>query len=104
MQVAWHLDAQGEFDAAVDWYDARRAGLGDRFEAAVDDLVHGVAEWPESGAVWPGWDSIPVVRSFRVAGFPYRLVYLVQAKELVIVALAHQKREPGYWRNRLAGT
>lgn len=77
-------------------------GLGDRFEAALDDLVYTVLEWPESGAVWPGWDSIPVVRSRRVVGFPYRLVYLVQSTELVVVALAHEKRKPGYWRDRLA--
>ena len=50
--------------------------------------------------IWPGWDSIPVVRSRRVAGFPYRLVYLVQPTELVVLALAHDKRLPGYWRER----
>ena len=67
-------------------------------------MVYTVLEWPESGAVWPGSDSIPVVRSRRVAGFPYRLVYLVQATELVVIALAHQKRKPGYWRDRLSAT
>lgn len=102
MELAWHPDAQAEYDADVEWYEARVAGLGDRFETAVDDLVYAVLEWPDSGAVWPGWDSIPVVRSRRVAGFPYRLVYLVQATEVVVVALAHQKRKPGYWRERVS--
>ncbi len=102
MEIGWHPDAQDEFDAHTDWYEARGAGLGDRFEAAVDDLVDVIFEWPESGAVWPGWGSIPVVRSRRVDGFPYRLVYLVHTNELVIIALAHQKRKPGYWRDRLA--
>lgn len=40
----------------------------------------------------------------RVAGFPYRLVYLVQPADVVVVALAHEKRKPGYWRDRLAST
>jgi hypothetical protein len=44
-----------------------------------------------------------MLRSRRVAGFPCRLVYLVQPTELVVVALAHGKRLPGYWRER-AGT
>lgn len=104
MEIAWHPAAQGEFEADIDWYEARGAGLGDRLEAAVDEVVDTVLEWPESGAVWPGWDSIPVVRSGRVAGFPHRLIYLVQATELVVVALAHQKRKPGYWRDRLTAT
>lgn len=86
------------------WYEARGAGLGDRLEAAVDEVVDTVLEWPESGAVWSGWDSIPVVGSRRVAGFPHRLIYLVRATELVVVALAHQKRKPGYWRGRLTAT
>lgn len=102
MEIAWHPYAQAEYDADVDWYEARVAGLGDRLEAAVDVLVDTVLEWPDSGAVWPGWDSIPAVRTRRVAGFPFRLVYLVQASELVVIALAHDKRLPGYWRERVS--
>jgi hypothetical protein len=104
LEIAWHPDAQREYDADVEWYEARGTGLGDRLETAVDDLVYTVREWPDSGAIWPGWDSIPAVRSRRVAGFPYRLVYLVQPDALVVVALAHQKRKPGYWRDRLASS
>lgn len=48
-----------------------------------------------------GWDSIPLVRSRRVPGFPYRLVYVAQTSELVVLALAHDKRLPGYWRERV---
>lgn len=104
LDVRYHPEAVAEFRADVSWYEERVAGLGDRFEMSVDEIVDSILEWPESGAVWPGWDSIPVVRSRRVAGFPYRLVYLVQATELVVVALAHEKRKPGYWRERLAST
>lgn len=79
-------------------------GLGSRFEASVDSVIDGVLESPESGAVWPGWDSLPVVRSRRVPDFPYRLVYLIQPDELLVVAIAHEKRKPGYWRDRVAST
>lgn len=102
--VRYHPEALAELRADVAWYEDRGAGLGERFEASVDDIVDTVLEWPESGVVWPGWDSIPVVRSRRVDDFPYRLVYLLQATELVVVALAHQKRKPGYWRDRLTTT
>lgn len=54
------------------------------------------------GAIWPGWDGIPAVRSRRVPGFPFRLVYLVQPAELILIAFAHDKRLPGYWRERLS--
>ncbi|GAB7004679.1 hypothetical protein JCM18899A_21520 [Nocardioides sp. AN3] len=74
--------------------------MGDRFDVSVNLLIDAVLTWPESGPVWPGWDSKPVVRSRRVPDFPYRLVYLVQADELVVVALAHEKRK----RNHRAAT
>ena len=102
LDVRYHPEALAELRADVSWYDDRGAGLGERFEAAVDVVVDTVLEWPESGAVWPGWASIPVVRSLRVSSFPYRLVYLVLPGELVIVALAHDKRAPGYWRDRVS--
>lgn len=101
--VRYHPEALAELRADVAWYEERGAGLGDRFEDAVDEVLDTVRDWPESGAMWPGWDSIPVVRSRRVAGFPYRLVYLAQPSELVVLALAHDKRLPGYWKERVSG-
>lgn len=99
--VRYHPEALAELRADVAWYEDRGVGLGDRFEASVDYVVDAIHEWPESGEVWPGWASIPAVRSRRVAGFPYRLVYFVNDSELVVVALAHEKRRPGYWRERV---
>ncbi len=32
-----------------------------------------------------------------------RLIYLVTPDELVVIAIAHQKRKPGYWRDRVVG-
>lgn len=98
--IRYHPEALSELRADVAWYEERVVGLGDRFEATVDDEIDTVLEWPESGAIWPGWDSIPAARSRRVTGFPYRLVYVVQASGLVVIALAHDKRLPGYWRER----
>jgi hypothetical protein len=101
LDIRYHPEALAELRADVSWYEERGAGLGDRFETAVDDVIEAVLQWPESGAMWPGWDSIPVVRSRRVTGFPYRLVYVVQPSELIVLALAHNKRLPGYWRERV---
>lgn len=42
-----------------------------------------------------------MVRSKGVAGFPYRVVYFVDDDWLTVVAVAHAKRRPGYWRDRV---
>ncbi len=42
----------------------------------------------------------PGVRRLGLRTFPYHLVY-VEDPRLVIVAVAHMSRRPGYWRQRL---
>lgn len=34
--------------------------------------------------------------------FPYGIVYFVRDDEVLVVAYAHERRRPGYWRERLA--
>jgi len=95
----FHPEARAEFVADVDWYDARE--VSERFEVAVRDAIDAAVDSPESWAVWLGWDRQPVVRSKGVNGFPYRVVFFVADELLTIVAVAHAKRRPGYWRERL---
>lgn len=33
--------------------------------------------------------------------FPYRIVYYVTDTSIVILAYAHQRRQPDYWQHRL---
>lgn len=35
--------------------------------------------------------------------FPYALIHRTPPDEIVIVAVAHTSRRPGYWRDREAG-
>ena len=104
LQIGWHPAARAEFNADIDWYDEREFGVGDRFEGDVLGAVEECADTPRAWAVWPGWDRDPVVRSKGVSGFPYRVVYVVDDDILRIVAVAHAKRRPGYWRERVTST
>ena len=99
--ITWHPAAEIELGADIDWYDNLEFGLGDRFEAEVLAAADESADTPEAWPVWPGWDREPVVHSKGVGGFPYRLVYFVQGELATIVAVAHAKRRPGYWRDRV---
>lgn len=99
----FHPEARAEFLADVDWYDEREAGVGERFEVAVRAAIEAAVDSPDSWEVWPGWDRHqPLVRSKGVSDFPYRVVYFVRDGQLTIVAVAHAKRRPGYWRERVA--
>lgn len=97
----FHPEAEAEFDADVFWFEDREPGLGRRFRNQVGAAVDAAVDDPEAWAVWSGWDREPVVRSKGVNGFPYRVVYFVHDDLLTVVAVAHAKRRPGYWRDRV---
>ncbi len=97
----FHPEAQAEFDADVDWHDDREFGVGGRFADAVRGAIDAACESPESWAKWPAWDREPTVRSKGVEMFPYRVVYFARGAVIVIVAVAHSKRRPGYWKDRV---
>lgn len=98
----FHPDARAELLAEVEWYDERDFGLGERFGVAVRAAVDAAADSPRAWGVWPGWDRQPVVRSKGVQDFPYRVVYFLHEDVVVIVAVAHTKRRPGYWSDRVS--
>jgi plasmid stabilization system protein ParE len=90
-----HELAELELTEAADFYDIENPGLGgsliDEFERAVD----AIRENPKSAAVISG-----TVRRKLLARFPYSLFYSVRKHELRILAVAHQRRRPFYWRGR----
>jgi toxin ParE1/3/4 len=90
-------EASDEFTEAVRWYEKRRTGLGGDFFDAVAAMMEIITTTPEIGTA-VGAD----VRTRRVLvpRFPYQIVYHVRPTEVVVVAIAHLKRRPGYWKTR----
>jgi plasmid stabilization system protein ParE len=93
-------EAAAELEDAALWYESRREGLGLQFLDAVEDALRLISEWPHSGTSVPGVRSDLPVRRVRVRRFPYHIVYLEAGAEMRILAVAHDRRSPGTWRNR----
>ena len=89
--------ASEEFTEAVRWYEKRRGGLGGEFFDSVAAMMETIAASPEIGTA-VGTD--PRTRRVLVPRFPYQIVYHQRPTEVVVVAIAHLKRRPGYWRTR----
>lgn len=90
-------EASIELTEAVLWYEGQRAELGADFLEAVSASLEALAADPELGATMV---SGRPERRFLVSRFPYQIVYRPMASELVILAVAHLRRRPGYWRGR----
>lgn len=86
-----------ELAVAVEWYERQRLGLGDELEQDVFDAFDLVIERPHA---WQRWPGLATVRVFPLDRFPFLIPYLVNESSLVVLAVAHAKRRPGYWRAR----
>lgn len=91
----WHPEALSDAEGARDWY-AERSPLAARgFLLELEAAIKAVAEAPER---WPV--HLHGCRRYLFSHrYPYALVYRTQPA-VQIVAVAHLKRRPGFWRSR----
>lgn len=100
-EVTFEPEAEAELEAAVAWYDEQADGLGLRLVLAVDGAVARIAAQPSAYPEIPGIQARVAVRRARVWGFPYSVAFVELDDELRVIAVAHDKRRPGYWLKRL---
>lgn len=98
---SFHTEAETEFETAANWYEDQQRGLGDDFVELVEEAIGRILEWPQSAPIFFKRDRGPIVRTQAVSRFPYRVIYYRTTREIVILAVAHNNRKPGYWQPRL---
>ncbi len=96
MSHRFHPEAAAEFAEAVQFYQERSRGLGRRFAKEVRAAIIRVVANPDR---WPILEA--GVRRCLVSVFPYAVLFTIEADFILILAVMHGKREPGYWRDRL---
>ena len=88
--------AQAELLDGISYYLAINTELGLRFEQAVADAVRSAVAHPERGAP----RSKNTCR-WLVKGFPFGIIYRASEVEVLVVAVAHQRKQPEYWSQRV---
>lgn len=91
------LEALAEYEEAVSYYAAQQAGLDLRFITCIEDTIALICEAPERWRVFAGRE----VRRALTRVFPYGILYTIESDHVLIVAVAHYSRAPGYWQQRL---
>ena len=97
MNIRFHRLAMIEIGHEVDYYESKHVGLGVELEAEIDTVVTMITELPQAGPLWKGRPDLRVAVLQR---FPFTMPYQLLATDLVVLALAHTKRRPGYWSRR----
>ena len=94
-------EAVGELADSAAWYESRQAGLAvkfiDEFERTLVLISSRPASFPRLLDMPPDLD----IRRALLPRFPYALVFIELGGEVRVLAVAHVKRQPGYWLNRV---
>ena len=94
--IVFLAPAEEEMREAAEYYERQTRGLGHEFLAEVQRTVERIVENPRLGHI--------VRRSIRrrlTLKFPFGILYRIDPHEIVIIAVMHLRRRPGYWADRV---
>jgi plasmid stabilization system protein ParE len=95
LPLVFHPDVRGEIDDAYRWYEQQRAGLGDDFLAALEDVFRRIERMPTiHQLVWQD------IRRALPRRFPYGVFYRVHSDRVEVIAVQHSRRDPSSWQGR----
>ncbi|SMC43812.1 type II toxin-antitoxin system RelE/ParE family toxin [Moheibacter sediminis] len=84
-----------DLDDAVNWYNEIQPELGKDLVLKFQQALIEIEEKPLlSQKLNQGFRKVNLKR------FPYKLVFKIEEKEIIIIAVAHHKRKSGYWKKR----
>jgi plasmid stabilization system protein ParE len=91
----FHPEAREEFRDAIRWYHAQNPFVAAEFRLSVSSGIRLITQAPER---WPKY--LHGTRRFIMQRFPFSVVYVDDPGMATIIAVAHGKRRPGYWKDR----
>ncbi|WP_448266751.1 type II toxin-antitoxin system RelE/ParE family toxin [Nostoc sp. DSM 114159] len=94
--IVIHTKAREELDNSVGYYEKQKAGLGLDFLSEVEQSISKIQQNSNIGAPY----KIVGLRRYVIQHFPYLIFYAEFEEFIWIVAIAHSKRRPDYWRRR----
>lgn len=94
--VEVHEEAIAEAREAREWYESRSPAAASAFFEELNRAVEHIAKFPE------GWSPhLAGTRRYLLQRFPFSVVYRKRRHDLQILAVAHHRRKPGYWKARI---
>jgi toxin ParE1/3/4 len=95
MKYVFHPEALTEYTEAVQYYLSQRVKVAQAFIDAIEDAVYRIRESPTRYIVID-----EDVRRCMARKFPYGILYTIEQDYILILAVMHCSREPGYWKSR----
>lgn len=96
MIVEFLQEAEQELVEAALWYESKEQGIGKRFRDEVAHVINRIAEDPH---LWREREG--GYRRVNCPVFPYFIAYFIRGQKIIVAAVAHGHRKPGYWKSRV---
>ena len=95
-QFFFHPAAIEEAESAARWYRERSLLAAARFVDELNETIDRIVDAPRR---WPLGER--GTRKVKLPCFPYLVIYREAEGAVLILAIAHGRRRPGYWKKRL---
>lgn len=96
MRIRLFEEASDEVEHERAWYRRRSASAEASFLRELDHAIEAVSDTPH---MWPAY--LDGTRRYVFPTFPFSLIYFVEDDVVLVVSIAAEHKEPGYWRDRL---
>jgi plasmid stabilization system protein ParE len=95
-EIVLHQSADEELKTAAAFYESQKVGLGECFLERISEAFELIRTHPLAGQV-----KFKNYRRLLVRQFPYSIIYRVEGEIFYVVAIAHWRRRPMYWKTRI---
>ena len=96
LPIEYHPEARREADEVFDWYLERDHAVAERFQQELETAQTTIQRSPDAWA-----EYMHGTRRYLLKRYPYVVVYRVTEDRIEVIAIAHGRRKPGYWADRL---
>ena len=101
MRLEFHDEAVEDARDAFDWYAERSRRTAEQFADLFEEAAVDIVRNPRSFALLEEEGLEGEFRRFIMKKFKFSIIYHVAAERLIVVAVAHPSRDPGYWLHRV---
>jgi toxin ParE1/3/4 len=94
--LRFHPDVSIDVKGAYEWYEERSHGLGGRFISQLEHSYEAISHFPQ---MWSPFEY--GFHRYVLPHFPFSVIYKETHDTIFILAVMHNSRKPGYWKDRL---
>ncbi len=95
MKYVFHPEALKEYAQAVEYYLQKNSKIAQAFIDAIEETIYRIRETPTRYSIFD-----EDIRRCLTRKFPYSVLYTIEQDSIIILAVMHSSRKPGYWKNR----